>query len=161
MRLVAKIFAGIVLTGLVAAIGAVTWFLMDWSREISPATYVAWLDSNPAVYAEVDSISETDLSLRAYAYDQNTFANAFPGALRLPKIADAKGHVPAFRLGDDIFIVTWKWVNSSAGLAISDSPEFKTKIESIDHCFRIRHLSGNVYEWNLDLDDPPPDQNAK
>ncbi len=160
MKLATKILAAIILFGIVAAAGSVAWFLYDWSREMSPATYVLWLDSDPAVYANVDSIPETDLQLHAYAHDKNKYANAIPNATRLPKIADVNGYVPAFKLGDDTFILTWKWVNSSAGLAISDSPDFKTKIESLDYCFRVRHVSGNIYEWDLDLESPKPDENA-
>ena len=74
---------------------------------------------------------------------------------------DANGHVPAFKLGDDTFVLTWKWVNSSAGLAISNSQSFKSKIESLDHRFRVRRLSGNIYEWDLDLEAPHPEENVR
>ena len=161
MKLAIKIIAAISLFGLLATVGSVGWFLYEWSREMSPATYAVWLDADPAVYANVDSIDEQDLQWFAYAYDENKFADALPGAERLPKIADANGFIPAFKLGDDTFVLTYKWVNSSAGLAISDSQNFKNKIESLDHCFRVRHLSDNIYEWDLDPEAPNLSENDR
>ena len=160
MKHVAKILAAIVLLGIVLAAGSVGCFLYDWSREMSPTTYQPWLDASPTAYINVDSIAESDLPWFAYAYDENEFVDAIPNATRLPKIADSSGRLPAFKLGDDIFILTWKWVNSSAGLAISEDGDFKNRIESLDHRFRVRHISANVYEWDLDLETPHPDENA-
>ncbi len=157
MKLSFKFIAAICLLTFLVSAAAVGWFLYDMSREMSPATYARWLDADSTVYATVDSIDETQLQRFAYAYDENEFVNAIPNAARLPKIADANGNIPAFKLGDDTFVITWKWVNSSAGLAISDSQNFKSKIESLDHCFRVRHLSGSIYEWELDLEAPYPD----
>ena len=97
MKLATKILAAIVLLGFVAAVGSVAWFFVDWSREMSPATYVTWLDTDPTVYANVDSIPESDLQLYAYAFERNKYANAIPDSTRLPKIADSNGHVPAFK----------------------------------------------------------------
>ncbi|WP_161604826.1 hypothetical protein, partial [Roseiconus nitratireducens] len=152
MNLATKSLAAIILFGLIAAVAFASWLFLDWSREISPATYASWLDTDRAVYADVDSVSESDLQLYAYAYERNKYADAIPEATRLPRIANADGYVPAFKLGDDTFILVWKWVNSSAGLAISDSSDFKTKIETLDDRFRVRHVSGNIYEWDLDLE---------
>ena len=160
MKLATKILAATVLLGFVVAPGYVAWLFYDWSREMSPVTYASWLDSDPAVYAEVDSVSGADLQFHAYVYDKNKYVNAIPNATRLPQIADGNGYVPAFKLVRHTFILTWKWVNSSAGLAISDSTDFKTKIETLDNCFRVRHVSGNIYEWSLDLETPHPDENA-
>ena len=160
MKHVPKILAAIVLLGIVLAAGSVGWFLYDWSREMAPITYQPWLDTSPTVYTNVDSIAESDLQWFAYAYDENEFVDAIPNATRLPKIADPSGRIPAFKLGDDIFILTWKWVNSSAGLAISEDGNFKNRIESLDHCFRVRHVSGNLYQWDLDLETPHLDKSA-
>jgi hypothetical protein len=114
----------------------------------------------PGRVRKVDSVSEFDLQMFAYIYDKNKYADAIPGATRLPKIADGRGRIPAFKLGDDFFVITWKWVNHSAGLAISDSPDFISKIESLDECFRISHISGDIYEWDLDLENPREDPNG-
>ena len=140
----------------VARLGFVAWALFDWSREMTPETYLHWLDTNPSVYAGVDSVPESELDKFAYAYDENQFADAIPKATRRPRIANSQGHVPAFKLGDDVFVLTWKWVNSSAGLAISESPDFQKRIESLDYRFRVRRLAENIYAWNLDLEAPHP-----
>ncbi len=154
MKYTAIILAAIILTGVVAGAGVIAWLMFDLSREWSPKTYMEWLDSDPAVFAHVDSVAESRLRDHAYAYESNEYTNAFPAADRLPKTADANGHVPSFKLEDDIFIITSKWVNSSAGLAISDASDFITRIESLDPGFRVRHLAGNIYRWDLDLEAP-------
>ena len=156
MKLSTKILLGISASVLLAGFASVALLLYGMAREMRPSTYAGWLDSSPAVYAKVDSVKATEIGWFAYAYDENKFVNAIPGATKLPKIADQNGHLPAFKLGDDIFILTWKWVNSSAGLAVSNSDDFDSRIEALDHCFRVRHLSGNIYEWYLDLDKPRP-----
>ncbi len=106
MKLAVKILATMVLVGFVASAGSVGWFLYEWSCEMSPQTYVRWLDTDPAVYANVDSISESDLHWFAYAYDENQFADAIPRATRISNLADSNKHHPAFKLGDDIFVLT-------------------------------------------------------
>ena len=160
MKLAAQLISTAIILCLLIAAFAI-WFLYGWSREMSPETYAIWLDADPARYRTVESIPESDLQLFAYAYEKNKFVDAIPGAARRPKIADDNGHVPAFKLGDDVFILTWKWTNNSAGLALSDSPNFISKIESLDDHFRVRHLSGNIFEWKLDLDSPRSGTNAR
>ena len=126
-------------------------FVMAPCRPSSPASFVASLSLDPATYANVDSISKGDLVMRTYAYERNQYVDAFPGAKSLPKLADGKGHVPVFRFGDDIFVLTYKWVNSSDGLAISSDKDFKSRIEAIDHSFLIRPIRDNIYQWELNL----------
>lgn len=155
-----KIFAFITGFGLLAAGVVVAWFAHGWSQEMSPESFMPWLATEPSVYANVDSIAESDLQFHAYAYETNKYADAIPGSNRLPKIADAEGFIPSFKLGDDIFVITWKWVNESAGLAISNSPDFKSRTESLDHGFRVRRLSESIYEWKLDLEAPSVDKIA-
>jgi hypothetical protein len=94
------------------------------------------------------------LTIRSYAYERNQYVDAFPRVTCRPKLADRNGRVPVFKFGDDIFVLTYKWVNSSAGLAISADSNFKNKIESVDHCFRVQHIGGSVYQWDLDLERP-------
>ncbi len=52
-----KLFARIVVLGLLAVAGSVGWFFYDWSCERSPVTYVSWLDSDPTVYTNVTSFA--------------------------------------------------------------------------------------------------------
>ncbi|MCA9168607.1 MAG: hypothetical protein KDB23_13120 [Planctomycetales bacterium] len=160
MKRAIRVILMIVAGATVASFVAFGWLLYDASRAMRPATYLQWLDASRSVYANVDSISESDLERHAYLYRENKFVDAVPDATRLPPTADASGHVPAFKLGNDIFILTWKWVNRSAGLAISDSQDFKSRVESISYCFRVHHLSGNIYEWVLDLETPYPVDDA-
>ena len=43
-----------------------------------------------------------------------------------------------------------------------EAPEFDTlAIESLDDHFRVLHLSGNIFEWKLDLDSPRSGTNAR
>ena len=95
-----------------------------------------------------------DLTMRSYAYERNQYVDAFPRATSRPKLADKTGCVPVFKFGEDIFVLTHKWVNSSAGLAISIDPQFKQKIEALDHCFRVEHLRDSIYQWDVDMERP-------
>lgn len=115
-----------------------------------PSTYLDDLSTDPATYAEVATIKADELTQYAYLYDLNQYANALPDVASKPKVADSDGKVPAFKLDDDIFVITYKWVNFSSGLAISDDPGFKTKIEKIDAAFNVKHLRDNIYQWEFD-----------
>jgi hypothetical protein len=141
-----KAVIAIILVTLAACAALVIWTVRDWARQMDPATYASDLDTNPASYAHVTSITETDLVRVAYSYEENTYADAFPNTSRRPNLENAVGHLPAFRLGEDIFVITHKWVNLSAGLAVSDSPDFKNRLETTDHRFEVNHLSGHIYE---------------
>lgn len=152
------ILAVFVLLGILIPASAISWIAFDWSRERSPRTYAKWLDTTPSVYTGVEPVAKSDLVMRAYAYELNKYVDAIPNASRYPRIADENGFVPAFRLNENTFILTWKWKNSSAGLAISDSPDFESQIESLDDRFQVRHLSDNVYEWTLDLETRASDE---
>ena len=117
-----------------------------------PTSFVDDLSTDPATYSQIESISHDFLTLHSYGYERNKYVDALPNVRSKPNVADSAGNVPAFRMDDDIFIITYKWVNASSGLAISDDPEFKTKIETIDDAFRIQHIRDNIYQWDLDLD---------
>lgn len=161
MKTTTKILFAIVAFGFLVAGVSMVWLLGESRSEMNPATFASGLSSDISAYSNIDIIAEDELQRFAYCYEQNKFANAFPKSSRLPKLADQNGCVPAFKLGDDIFILTWKWVNSSAGLAISDSPDFKKRIETLDQCFRVRHISGHIYQWELNLETAGPNENAK
>ncbi len=161
MKFVLKTLAVTIIAVFIAATISFAWLLYDWKREMSPSTYLHWLNTKAATYETVDTIVASDLQWYAYAYDENKFVNAIPDATRLPNVADTNGRLPAFKLESDIFVVTWKWVNSSAGIAISNSPDLIARVTKLDNCFRVRHVTGNIYEWDLDLETPSPGENRR
>ena len=135
----------------VVAIGCSVWSLYEYRSRIFPETYEPWLDSSPSVYAHVDSVPEADFQLYAYDFSRNKYANAIPNASRTPNVAADNGHVPSFKIGDDVFIITFKWVSRSSGLAISTSPDFAKNLESLDDYITVEKLSDDTYAWFLHL----------
>lgn len=117
-----------------------------------PSAYVDNLSTDPATYSQIDTIAPDDLSLHSYGFERNQLVDALPDVRRKPNVADAAGNVPAFKMGDDVFVITYKGRNESSGLAISNDPEFKTRIENIDPCFQVEHIRDNIYQWTLDLE---------
>jgi len=137
--------------GVVAIGGSAAWYLYESRIRIFPETYEPWLNSDPAAYAHVDSVPENDFQLYAYDFSRNKYANAIPNTNRTPNIAATNGHVPSFKIGDDIFIITFKWVSRSSGLAISDSPNFAKNLEALDEYVTVEKLSDKTYAWFLHL----------
>lgn len=133
--------------------GVVGWILYTVLLERSPETYARWLDVDPNTFANVDVIAESDLIDNAYNYDANKYADAIPGATRVPKVANEKGLLPVFKIDSDVFVITHKWVNASAGLAISESQDFANRVDAMSHGFRVWRISDGVFGWNLDLDE--------
>lgn len=155
MRILSKIFTFvgvIVVVGMAGALGTGAWKLYEVRLRIFPSSYQPYLNTDASVYSNVDMISESEFGCNAYAFDRNRYADAIPGAWPSSNIADSNGHVPAFKIGDDIFVVTFKWVNRSSGLAISESPHFLQDLEAMDDYVSVEHLSGNLFAWILHLD---------
>ncbi len=133
-------------------------YLMFHFWPAKPSSYADSLSLDPAIYSRVNTITSEQLELHAYAYERNQRVDAFPGSSSPPQLADDNGHVPVFRFDGDVFLLTFKWVNSSSGLAISSDPNFRSKIETTSHCFRVKHVTDTVYEWSLDLERPHSNQ---
>jgi len=129
-------------------------------RPTNVAAYATHVSLDPAAYANVDDVNLLDFGMRTYAYERNQYLGVLDGDIAPPQIADDSGRVPVLKYDGDIYIILHKWVNESGGLAISDDPDFKTKLETLDHCFRVEHLHGNVYSWDNDLETPGPNENG-
>ena len=129
-------------------------------RPTNVDSYAKHISLDPAVYANVDDVTILDFGIRIYDYERNQFLDVLDGDVTPPQIADETGRVPVLKHDGDIYIILHKWVNESGGLAISDDPAFKTKLEALDHCFRVEHLRGNVYSWDNDLERSGPNENG-
>ena len=144
---------GIPLVG--SALLAYTLFII---APVQPSKYADALSTDANTYASLTPIPADLIVQHAYAYESNPFVNALnqtkaPPKIAHPIIANPQGQLPAFRFGEDVFVIIDKGRNYSAGLAISSDPEFSKKIEAVQAHFRVRHISGEVYQWNLELDD--------
>ncbi len=137
------------------------WRFYGERIQIFPETYAPWLNTEPSVYAHVDSVLETDFKFHAYSFQENKYADAFPNTFRTPNVAATNGHVPSFKIGDDIFIITFKWVSRSSGLAISDSPDFARNLESLDEYVTVEKISDKIYAWFLHLNYTRQEKAAK
>ena len=126
-------------------------FLISTLRPLSPADYAKFLNTDPAFYSAVENLSAIDFGNRIYIYDDNQFVDAINGCDSNPSVADNNGHVPVLKFNGDTFVILRKWVNESGGLAISDDPEFASKLEQFDDDFVVKHVRDNVYHWDLDL----------
>ena len=161
MKPAKKILVLVAAAAVVAIIACPMWFLYDRRTQIFPETYRPWLVTDRAVYANIDSVAESDFQLYAYGFYRNKYVNAIPNARRTPNVANDNGDVPSFEIDDDIFIVTFKWVSRSSGLAISDSPNFAAKLEGLDEYVSVKHLDENIYTWNLHLNYTRHEANAR
>ena len=150
MKTIRTVLLLIAIFGLVV-VGGSARGLYEYRLRIFPETYASWLDTSPLAYAHVDSVAEADFQLYAYDFSRNKYANALPNASRTPSLAAANGHLPSFKIGDDIFIITFKWVSRSSGLAISPSPDFATNLESLDDYVTVEKISDDTYAWFLHL----------
>ena len=142
----------LILVSVVCACAATFVFLIATLRPLSPAYYADYLNTAPEIYAQLDDLSALDFGQRIYIYDESQFVDAISGCESTPSVANENGQVPALKFNGDIFIILRKWVNESGGLAISDDPEFASKLEQFDDDFVVKHLHSNVYHWKLDLE---------
>jgi hypothetical protein len=121
------------------------------AKSINPETYVMWLTNDRTVYENVDSIPVADLDWFAYAYNENKFVDAIPDSPIIPNVANEEFEIPAFKLDEDIYLITYKWVNESAGLVISTDENFENKFKAIDSKIKVKRISDRIYRWDLDL----------
>jgi hypothetical protein len=154
MKRIAIVLLALLIIAAISCAGFIGSFAWHAYRVIRPETFGAHLITTPGLYEQTNSIEPEDLDWFAYAYDENVFVDVLSDKSILPTVADEQGRVPAFRLGDDVFVITNKWINDSRGLAISNDENFVAKIESLNEHIRVWHLRDDIYCWGLDLERP-------
>ena len=142
----------LILIAMICVFAAGVAFLNSKLRPLSPAYYAKYLNTDPAIYSHLNNLSAIDFGNRIYIYDENQFVEAIMNCGSTPSVADNNGHVPALKFNGDTFVILRKWVNESGGLAISDDPEFASKLEQFDDDFVVQHVRENIYHWDLDLE---------
>jgi len=142
----------LILVGMACVVAAGIAFLIATLRPFMPAHYANFLDVDPATYSHIDELTALEFGNRIYIYYDNQFVDAIKGCDSKPQIADESGHVPALKFDGDTYVILRKWVNESGGLAISNDPNFASKLEKFDDDFVVEHVRGNIYHWDLDLE---------
>jgi hypothetical protein len=127
-------------------------YLLATIRPLSPTYYAQYLNVDSNTYSELKNLTALEFGQRIYAFDQNQFVDAIRNADTMPSVADENGHVPALKFDGDTFIILRKWINESGGLAISDDPDFASKLETFDDDFVVKHVHKNIFHWDLDLE---------
>ena len=141
-----------ILTTLACIFAAFIAFSMRVFDPMMPARYAGYLDVNPVTYSSIENLTALEFSDRIYSYDENQFVDAIKGCNVPPQLANEYGHVPALKFDGDTYIILRKWINESGGLAISSDPDFVKKLEQFEDDFVVRHVRGNIYHWDLDLE---------
>ena len=119
---------------------------------IRPETYADSLLTKEETYANLERVERDCFLDRLYYYQDSECVPAMPSQKLMPNTANDENLVPAFRYDGDIYIITYKWVGFSRGLAISDSDDFIVRLQSVDRGLTAWHIRDNVYGWDLETD---------
>ena len=142
----------LILIAMACAVAAGIAFLIVTLRPLSPTYYARYLDVDPATYSHIDDLTALEFGDRIYIYSDNQFVNAINDCDPKPSVADENGRVPVLKFDGDTYVILRKWVNESGGLAISNDPDFASKLEQFDDDFVVQHVYQNIYHWDLDLE---------
>ena len=127
-------------------------YLVMANSRIRPEIYVGCLVTDQAMYASLESVEDDKFLDRLYYYQDSECVAGISQQRLMPNTANDQNLVPAFKYDGDTFIITYKWVNFSRGLAISKRDDFVAKLQSLDRGLTAWPLGDNVYGWDLERD---------
>ena len=122
-------------------------YLVMANSRIRPEIYVSALATDQDVYSSLENVETNYLLDRLYHYEANEFVAAISQQRLMPNTTNDQNLVPALKYDGDTFIITYKWVNFSRGLAISKGDDFVAKLQSLDRGLTAWPLGDNVYGW--------------
>ena len=119
-----------------------------------PAAFAKHLSVDRSIYDDASVISAKNLWVHAYGYQRNSYLDVFKDRPSFFPMTAKDGKVPAFKVGDDVFVVIYKWKNNSQGLAISNDYEFVSNLQKLDNGFQAIEIDEkkNIYEWSFDAE---------
>ena len=127
-------------------------YLVMANSRIRPEIYVGSLVTDQDIYATLETVEAGDLLDRLYYFKDSECVAAISQQRLMPNTVSDQNLVPAFKYYGDTFIITYKWVNFSRGIAISSNDGFIAKVQSLDRGLTAWPLGDNVYGWDLELD---------